>query len=129
VNNGVADHVRAFIAAHVNSVEQVEVLILLLRSPQKSWTPKEVADELRTSPDSALDRLEDLTKRGCLVRDADQRYRYGPKDAELSRVTSDLAVAYEERRYTIIQMIFSKPVDHIRTFANAFRLRKEDGDG
>ena len=29
---------------------------------------------------------------------------------------------------TVINLIFSKPVDKIRTFADAFRLRKDEDD-
>ncbi len=38
-----------------------------------------------------------------------------------------LAEGYAERRVTVINLLFSKPVERIRTFADAVRLRKDGG--
>jgi hypothetical protein len=44
---------------------------------------------------------------------------------QLDRTASDLARLYPERRFTIIEIIFSKPNDKIRSFADAFRIRRD----
>ena len=46
-------------------------------------------------------------------------------DPELDQAVVRLAKDYAERRVTVITLIFSKPVDKLRTFADAFRLRKD----
>jgi hypothetical protein len=38
----------------------------------------------------------------------------------------EVAAAYPRFRVSIINLIFSKPIDKIRTFADAFRLTKEE---
>jgi hypothetical protein len=53
------------------------------------------------------------------------RYRYAPATAEQERVVEDLARCYNERRVSVITLIYSKPRDHIRSFANAFRIRED----
>lgn len=126
------DEVRRLIAENIDSVEQLEILLLLLQHPDRSWNAETVARELRISPMSAGERLEDLTHDGLVARaDGNEAgYRYGPESPALDEAVRGLAAAYPVRRVTVINLIFSKPVDKIRTFADAFRLRKkEDGNG
>jgi hypothetical protein len=123
------DPVRRLIAEHIVSVEQLEIL-LLLRSHAQSWTAQQVAEEIRTSADSAGRRLEDLHKRGFLAREQEspKRYRYSPP-AERMPVLEALAAAYSERRFSVIELIFAKPIENLRVYSDAFRLRKEPKDG
>lgn len=120
---------RRLIADSIDSVEQLEILLLLLQHPERTWGAESVARELRISPLSAGDRLEDLTRDALLARvGGGEEYRYAPGSAELDEAVRGLATAYTERRVTVINLIFSKPVDKIRTFADAFRLRKKGDD-
>lgn len=116
------DDVRAFIQTHIHSVEQLEVLLLLRRERHRLFTGAEVARELRVHPASAAQRLEDLTQRRLATRDGD-RYQFGPDDPALERSTHALAAAYADARVAVIQLIFSKPNDAIRSFADAFKLK------
>lgn len=127
--SGVPRHVEQFIADHINSVEQLEVLLLLHGRASEEWTAATVARELYIDPGSAGRRLADWHARGLLsVSEApDPSYRFAPQDSELRRTVRDLASTYAERRVTVTNLIFSKPTDHISVFADAFRIRpKED---
>jgi hypothetical protein len=44
-------------------------------------------------------------------------------------MTRRLAACYRERRTTVITLIFSRPADAVRSFANAFKLKKGSSDG
>jgi len=125
---GIPERVTRLIAEHIHSIEQLEVLLLARRGGQREWTAEDVARELTTVPDSAATRLEDLAARGFLVVDAgpEPRYRYDPRDGERDRAVGELAEAYARRRVTVTSLIFSKPSENIRTFADAFRIRKEE---
>jgi len=57
--------------------------------------------------------------------DAPDAVRYAPAPPALDATVVQLARDYAERRVTVITMIFSKPVDKLRTFADAFRFRKD----
>lgn len=120
---------RRLIADHIDSVEQLEILLLLYQHPERSWSAESVARELRISAMSAGDRLKDMARAGILskVQGAEGEYRYEP-DPQMGEAVAGLATAYSERRVTVINLIFSKPVDKIRTFADAFRLRRDDDD-
>jgi hypothetical protein len=133
VVHDVPEEVRKLIADHIVSVEQLEILLLLRAKPDVEWTAKAVSEEIRTSEGSAAMRLDDLRNRGFLTmedRDA-KRYVFAPTDATLRRSVDSLANTYAERRYTVIDLIFQKPIDNLRVYADAFRLRwkEEDSDG
>ncbi len=122
------ENVRRLLAEHITSVEQLEVLLLLARSVERTWTAEAVSEELRTSVTSARARLEDLERRGFLLSTA-EGCRFEPAAAHTREAVAALAEAYAERRYTVIELIFSKPIDHLRVYANAFRFRKDENDG
>lgn len=128
--NGLPNIVREFIIEHIDSVEQVEILLLLRQKTGRTWTAEAMARELRIAVSSAATRLADLKKLGFVVPvdGAPGEYRYAPRTPELDETVRGLSEAYSERRVTVINLIFSKPIDKIRTFADAFRLRKEDED-
>jgi hypothetical protein len=126
--SGLPEAVRRFIVDHIDSVEQLEILLLLYQQQGRTWSAEAVARELRIAAISAGERLEDLVRTGLLAReDGDPvEYRYTPGNSTLDAAVGGLATAYSERRVTVINLIFSKPVDRIRTFADAFRLRRDD---
>jgi predicted transcriptional regulator len=126
----VPEEAKRLLADHITSVEQLEILLLLRRRPEGVWTPQTVAQELRTSESSASKRLAALRARGLVAMDDGEGvFRYRPANERLGRSVDSLADAYAERPYRVIELIFSKPIDDLRVYADAFRLRKEDSDG
>lgn len=122
-------HVRAFIEGHIDSVEQLEVLLLVRARSDKEWSASEVADELRIDPGSAEQRLEDLAAVGLLAGSS-PTFRYAPANAELAARVDELAGMYQTHRVAIIAVIFSRPSERIRSFADAFRIRSRgENDG
>lgn len=123
----VPERILRFISEHVDSVEQLEVLLLLARTPGRPWTADAVSLELRTSPASAEQRLASLARTGMLV-DEPPAYRFDESDVDRVGIVRELADIYAERRVTVIGLIYSKPLDAIREFAEAFRLKdKKNG--
>ncbi len=120
---GLPDVVARFIADHIDSVEQMEVLLLLRREPHRRWDADAVGRELRIAAASAGDRLRDLAGRG-LLEGAQDGYRYAPESPSLGDAVDQLDAAYGERRVSVINHIFSRPSERISTFADAFTLRR-----
>lgn len=117
-----------FIQAHIHSVLQLEVL-LLLRGREGAWTPATVAGELRITEQSAELRLQDLHLRSLLALEPSSRsYTYAPVSDDLRGLVDALAECYATTRYTVINTIFSEPGDRARTLAEAFRFRKRRDD-
>lgn len=126
------NEVRQLVADHITSVEQLEILLLLRERPEEEWSAKRVSDEIRSSEISARERLTALEDSGLVrssVHHSDVSFRFGPATAPLRRAVELLAEAYSERRYTVIELIFSKPIDKLRVYADAFRFRKDSNNG
>ncbi len=115
----------AFIKAHIDSVEQLEVLLLLRNDPSKGWSATDVSRQLRSSPVSAAQRLEKLCVLRLIVKadPAQQSFRYEPGTPELADRVTALSEAYLVRRVTVIDLIFSNPIEKIQCLADAFKIR------
>lgn len=128
---GIPDLASTLIVDHIESVEQLEVLLLLHRSAPRVVKSSEAASELRIDGASAQRRMEDLVVRGLLEGEADG-FVYRPGNSRDGQVRS-LAEAYRERRVSVITLIFSKPQkaasDPARALADAFRLKRGPKDG
>lgn len=121
------DTIQAFLRHFIDSVEQLEIL-LLLRARGHAWTADTVTREISTSIESATARLESLTRSGLLAktaRDDGAHYRYAPSDPSAGRSVDQLAEIYPRRRVAIITFIFSPPDESLRDFSDAFRLRRK----
>lgn len=127
--DGIPEDVARLVAEHITSVEQLEILLLLAARPGTGWTPKQVSEEIRTSESSAVSRLEDLRARGFLTAGDAGGFVFQPKHESMRAAVEHLTAVYRERRYTLIDLIFSKPIDRLRVYADAFRFRKDKSDG
>ena len=84
-----------------------------------------VGRKLHLRPESAKVQLDGLS-RGLVTLDRDDEdlYRYNPASDELNQIVSQLATAYATQRVAVLTLIFTKPVDKVRLFKEAFRMIK-----
>ncbi len=115
---------RQFIAQHIESLAQLEALLLMRREPAQRWSPAELARTLYISDEMARGMSAELERRGFVSRENDL-YFY-TADGPLDALLGELARHYQERRVAVITEIYSNPVKKVQTFADAFRLRRED---
>lgn len=127
---GISAEVRTFLADHIDSVLELELLLLLRANPQRSWTRAELAHELKIDAAWAAEQLDRLAARKMLDRsnEAEPRYRYAPATPAMDTTIAAVADTYASHRVTVIGLIFSKPTSTLRSFADAFRIRKEKTD-
>jgi len=118
--------ILSFIANCINSVEQLEILLLLRQ--KRSLDVETINRELRTSSTSVEKRLVDLIRKNLVTRldeNGHDIYSYTPSGA-VGPVIDNVAVVYTTHRVAIIDAIFSKPSDGIKDFSDAFRLKGKD---
>jgi hypothetical protein len=126
VTSGIPEDVRRFLLQCIDSVEQLEVLLHLYRTPEQAWSCDSIALALYSNPASIARRLAGLYSNGLLTQTSSSAYRYQPKTAELDGIVSQLAETYRQRRVAVITVIASKPMENVRAFSEAFRLRRKD---
>lgn len=130
-SHGIPPEVQEFIFEYIDSIDQLDVMLLLRAQRDRAWTAQEVSAELRTNPGSAAHRLASLAALGLLqVENASPpSYRYSPATPQLERVVSELAEVCRVRRHKVYELIFSS-LKAARKFLNAFTVpgRKETVD-
>lgn len=129
-DDALSNQVKEFIAQYIDSVAQLEILLLLQTNRQQEWSADALARELRIEPTGAANELSQLAARRLLtsIPGDPLKYRYDPHNESLDAAVVGVAQAYLVRRVTVISLIFSKPTDKLRVFADAFRIRKENPD-
>lgn len=116
------DPVRRLIVDHIDSVSQLDVLMLLRSTPDRAWTPDEVARALVSRATAASGFLERLVGAQLVERDA-AGYRYGP-GPRCEPVVDELAECYRTRRQTVTGLILGGGDDPVSSLADAFRFRR-----
>lgn len=117
---------KQFIFEFVDSVELIEVLLLIRNHSEKWFSASQISAELRSSPTSISKRLSRLAHIGLLAQDeALDQFRFSPETDELRDIVSELANEYLLRRHSIFELIFSSS-KNARQFADAFIVNKSN---
>lgn len=124
-----SNDVKEFIAEHVRSVPQLEVLLLLSQTSDEVWSADAVGRELNLNPALAKAELDDLLSHDLLVL-ADgagvDLYRYNHPSPRLQKTVKQLGIAYATQRVAVLTLILAKPLDKIRLFTETFRMIRGD---
>lgn len=117
---------RRLLVESIGSVELLEVLLLLGRSPDTFWTAEAVAQRLGMNNDVVKKALQSLTteKFVSLARDT-VAYRYDPGDERRRKAVAALADDYAKQRVNVINTIYSANLERLRAFSDSFKLKKD----
>jgi len=119
----IPDDVRTLILERIDSVPELEAILLFREDPRREWTAEAAGRRLYVSTTVAGHVLGLLCERGFFTCTGDA-YRYEPESSGLRDVVDRLATAYARHLVAVTQMIHSKPSQNLRDFVDAFRLRK-----
>lgn len=100
---------QGFLRQHIRAVWQLE-LLLFFRHCDQPVTVVEVCRALRLEPLSVEDCVKTFVDEQILYFDKEQRYRYLPK-AIISQAIDEVARNYNERRMSVINFIYAKPMN------------------
>jgi hypothetical protein len=115
-----------FLANHITSMEHLEVLLLLFRSPDTYWSADAIATQLSIRRETVDGRVRDLARSNlALPSTSAAAWRFHSADPDISRTITELAELYRDRRISVVNAIYSANLTRLRTFADAFRLGKK----
>jgi biotin operon repressor len=118
----IPDDLRDFILKHIDSIAQLEAL-LLLRNDDATWDVPRLSHRLYASEQQVAEAVNHLQADGFLTS-RDSGYLYECRVPEQEEMVSRLADLYARHLIPVTNLIHSKP-RRIREFAQAFRLRKD----
>jgi hypothetical protein len=112
-----------FILRYIDSVAQLEAMLLLHLERDTAWTAARLSKRLYISEPEALVVLTRVTNDG-FASEAEGRFSFKPKSAEKEQMLGRLATAYGTRLIPITNLIHSKS-PRLREFSDAFKFRKD----
>ncbi len=123
----IPDSVLQFIAERIDSVPQLEALLLLCESPQRSWTEEEVAARIYVSRVAAAQILQALQRQNLVTPAAAQspQYQYNPQWDPTGQVMPEVTAAYRRHLVQLATFIHSRASTAVREFARAFDFKKD----
>jgi hypothetical protein len=124
----IPDDVRQFIFDKIDSVAQLEALLLLRANPSDDWDAGAVAKRLYVDEPQARTALSRSLEEKFLVVSTTEprRYRYQPESLELGEMIDRVAEIYAKNLVPVTNLIHSKPRSRVQEFADAFKFRKDD---
>lgn len=132
------EEIIKFLVEYIGSVDELEVLRVLGDSHSSGSTGRAVEDiarELHTQVEIIASRLTALRSRG-LIQKRDHFYSLGaevdPEEKGSSsrgpsrQMVLKVLQLYRERPVSMIRFVYERCGGPLRTFADAFRIRKDD---
>jgi DNA-binding MarR family transcriptional regulator len=116
--------VKQFLLDHIDSIPELEALLLARMEPGTHWQAATLAARLYVDTRTATAVLDALERRGLLRRGEDG-FSYGPRTPELEAAVEALTDAHRRLLIAVTGTIHSKTRTALRDFADAFRLREE----
>jgi hypothetical protein len=126
----ISPQVTAFITAHVRSVEALQVLMLLVQSPERWWDAGAVKRETGLATGIAGRMLQQLASSNLLdIRvTGDVRYQFAPGTPELRAAARACCDLYCRTPWILVSALPGVTRRSLADFADAFRIRRDDDD-
>jgi hypothetical protein len=124
----IPDDVQAFLLKRIDSIAQLEAILLLRANLTLAWTADMLAGRLYISVQDTTILLERLRADDFLValQNPPCSYQYHPASNELAQMVDRVADLYNKYLIPITNLIHAKPRTRVQEFADAFRLRREE---
>jgi len=124
--NEVPAHVLRFLEENIDTVPQLETLLMMSEAPDRSWSVADVASRNYVTEQRATDTLNALQRRGLVTsEESPLHFRFSPATDETRTAIADLARCYQRNLSRITELVHAKPSAAITEFARAFDLKKD----
>ena len=122
--------VREYITNHIDSVAELEALVLIRRDPQVEWSVPALAERLYIGLEQAGEIALKLCSLGVTAETGRDpvTYQYRPARPGLDALAGEVVEAYSKYLIPVTNLIHSKPQPRVQQFAEAFKLRKPEDD-
>jgi len=121
------NEVKAFLLRYIDSIAQLEALLLLQANANLAWSADMLALRLYISVQETAAILARLCAYGFLAAHGSEPllYQYHCPARDQAHMIDQVAVLYTKYLIPITHLIHAKPRMRVQGFADAFRFRKE----
>lgn len=119
-------HVLRFVDEMIDTVPQLETLLMMHDQPRREWTAADVAARTYVTLDEATRILDALERRELVASDADAAaFHIHFSDDQRRALVDEVAATYRANLSRIATFIHEKPPASLKEFARAFDLKKD----
>ena len=122
--NSLPVHVEAFVRRYIPTVAHLECLVRMVRSPTQQWSAGDMSVAIGVDEKRAREVLDDLKDHGFLSTDG-HTFQYAPNSTLVGDGAAALVAAYDRFPVQLIRIVYEPRTNPARSFADAFRLRKD----
>lgn len=115
---------RLLVSHHLSTMDHVALLLALRDAPAGAHSAEALAQRTRLDTAVVHRVLVELTSARLVGGGADA-FRYDPP-RDLEPAIGELAELYRTKPVSLVRAIYERPSRAIQSFADAFRLRKEE---
>jgi hypothetical protein len=110
--------VQLFLHDQIDSLEQLECLLLLYRRREDIWSAPDVSRELQLSEPVAEEALRALCERGLLaIASVPEQFRYAPSSAGVAELVERIAAVHAEQRAALMRLLTANAIQRLRARA------------
>jgi hypothetical protein len=99
------EDVIAFIRKYLGSIYAIELLLLIMRDPERSWTTYDLIRELRSSGTAVAEALGRLVRAGLISEKADSWYSFAPASAKHAKIAAEIEKLYFASPTSVIKAV------------------------
>lgn len=116
--------IRQFVLDRIDSIGELEALLLLRNSPDTWWEDAAVAQRLYLGTEQGRSILAKLETAELLISqgEAPSRWRYRPQSGDLREMVDRLAYYYTKHLVPMSNLVHEKSKIRIQEFSRAFEL-------
>ena len=120
-------NVVQFVNDTIDSIEQLELLVMLIESSDRWWDAVAAGHALGVSPGTTRRGLERLATRNLLAVNLgnDVSYRFEPGSPTLRTTSEAFAAAFRRNPRALFRLAAHREKRAIQDFADAFRIRRK----
>lgn len=121
------EQIDRFVVDKIDSVPQLEALLLVWNRRPKKWYCSEIAKALYISPELAQGVIDHLLHSGLLgrVEGGADCFEMRAGSDETKQLLAGLDLMYRRELVRVSNLIHAKASRAVRDFASAFRFKKE----
>ena len=120
--------VKEFLYAHIDSIDQLEILRLVVDDSQNERLSSVLAHELQIPVTTVALHVSAMAAKGLLTIVATDPLtcKQGAKSSMLDGHLEQLMKTYRERPVSLIRLVYDRPKEQRRSLSDAFRLKKDE---
>lgn len=109
-NENLPHFILQFMEEYIETVEQLEILLLLGCHPHAAYSVEAVYEVILSSRRSVEKGLEHFISKGLIGKDQEipATYRFHPKSSDVQSQINDLAAAYRAAPVRVIEAIYNR---------------------